>query len=145
MSFDRAPREEFDVTCAECGKETTVPFKPTGARPVLCRDCFSKNRPPRRDNDRRGGDRGDREMFDVTCAECGTDTQVPFKPTGSRPVLCRDCFSKNRPPRRDGGHGGDRGDREMHETKCTRCSATTQVPFKPTPGRQVLCNDCFRR
>ena len=27
MYENRAPREEFDVTCAECGKATTVPFK----------------------------------------------------------------------------------------------------------------------
>lgn len=53
-----------------------------------------------RRNDRGGGrsfDRGGRgggelQLFDVTCAECGKDTQVPFKPTGERPVLCRDCF-----------------------------------------------------
>ena len=31
------------VVCAECGKATTVPFKPTqGGKPVLCRDCFKK-------------------------------------------------------------------------------------------------------
>lgn len=149
MGFD-APREEFDVTCATCGKATTVPFKPTGARPVLCRDCFSKDRPPRREGG--GGfrnERRDREMHDVTCGDCGAETQVPFKPTGDRPVLCRDCFAKNRPPRREGG-GGFRdnnrgGDREMHDTSCTRCNAKTQVPFKPTPGREVLCQDCFRR
>jgi len=28
------------VTCAECGTETTVPFKPKQGRPVLCRSCF---------------------------------------------------------------------------------------------------------
>ena len=33
-------RRDFDVVCAECGKATTVPFKPTQGKPVLCRDCF---------------------------------------------------------------------------------------------------------
>lgn len=28
------------VTCASCGISCTVPFKPTGGRPVLCNDCF---------------------------------------------------------------------------------------------------------
>lgn len=28
------------VPCAECGKETKVPFKPTGVRPVYCHKCF---------------------------------------------------------------------------------------------------------
>jgi CxxC-x17-CxxC domain-containing protein len=34
----------FDATCADCGKETKVPFKPSGARPVYCMDCFRKRR-----------------------------------------------------------------------------------------------------
>jgi CxxC-x17-CxxC domain-containing protein len=46
--YGDAPREMHKVTCAECGKETEVPFKPDGARPVYCRDCYQKHRPPRR-------------------------------------------------------------------------------------------------
>ena len=37
-------REMFPVVCAECGKDTTVPFQPRGDRPVYCSDCFSKQR-----------------------------------------------------------------------------------------------------
>ena len=37
-------RELTKVKCAECGDECTVPFKPTGDRPVYCRTCFSKQR-----------------------------------------------------------------------------------------------------
>jgi CxxC-x17-CxxC domain-containing protein len=37
-------RELTRVKCAECGDECTVPFKPTGDRPVYCRTCFSKQR-----------------------------------------------------------------------------------------------------
>jgi CxxC-x17-CxxC domain-containing protein len=33
-------------------------------------------------------------LVDVTCDKCGRPTQVPFKPTGDRPVYCRDCFHK---------------------------------------------------
>ena len=55
------------------------------------------------DRGSRGGggyrDRPPREMHDVTCAECGVETQVPFKPDGSRPVYCRDCFQKKKPRR----------------------------------------------
>jgi CxxC-x17-CxxC domain-containing protein len=32
---------ESHVKCFECGIDTTVPFKPTGKRPVLCATCFS--------------------------------------------------------------------------------------------------------
>ena len=42
--FGGGPREMHPVVCAECGKDTTVPFRPTGDRPVYCSDCFSKRR-----------------------------------------------------------------------------------------------------
>jgi CxxC-x17-CxxC domain-containing protein len=35
------PRVETRTECSACGKETTVPFKPTQGRPVLCRECFT--------------------------------------------------------------------------------------------------------
>jgi CxxC-x17-CxxC domain-containing protein len=36
------PREMFPAVCAQCGKDTQVPFQPRGDRPVYCSDCFSK-------------------------------------------------------------------------------------------------------
>ena len=42
--YDRAPREMFSATCANCGKEALVPFRPSGAKPVYCSDCFSSQR-----------------------------------------------------------------------------------------------------
>ena len=41
------PREMHKVICAECGKETEVPFKPDGTRPVYCRECYQKRKPRR--------------------------------------------------------------------------------------------------
>jgi|GEM_PF-765552 len=35
-------RTETRTTCSDCGEETTVPFKPTQGRPVLCRACFDR-------------------------------------------------------------------------------------------------------
>jgi len=35
-------RPETRTTCSECGMETTVPFKPSQGRPVLCRSCFQR-------------------------------------------------------------------------------------------------------
>lgn len=46
-----------------------------------------------------GYNSGPREMTDVTCSECGKQTQVPFKPDGSRPVYCSECYQKHRPAR----------------------------------------------
>ena len=43
--YNQGPREAHPVVCAECGKETTVPFVPRGDRPVYCSDCFSQRRP----------------------------------------------------------------------------------------------------
>jgi CxxC-x17-CxxC domain-containing protein len=37
-------RTETRTNCSQCGKETTVPFKPTQGRPVLCRECFQGKR-----------------------------------------------------------------------------------------------------
>jgi CxxC-x17-CxxC domain-containing protein len=39
-------RSETRTTCAQCGAETTVPFKHTQGRPVLCRVCFKQQTPP---------------------------------------------------------------------------------------------------
>ena len=38
-------RTETRTHCSACGIETTVPFKPTQGRPVLCRQCFQAQRP----------------------------------------------------------------------------------------------------
>ena len=35
---------ETQAVCSQCGKETTVPFRPTQGRPVFCRDCFRDKR-----------------------------------------------------------------------------------------------------
>jgi CxxC-x17-CxxC domain-containing protein len=43
-----------------------------------------------------GGFGGPREMFDAVCAECGSPTQVPFRPRGDRPVYCRNCYQSKR-------------------------------------------------
>jgi len=38
----RAPRQMFPAVCADCGKETEVPFQPREGRPVYCSDCYRK-------------------------------------------------------------------------------------------------------
>jgi CxxC-x17-CxxC domain-containing protein len=47
-----------------------------------------------RDSRRGFGDRERKPMVDVICDQCGKDCQVPFKPTGDKPVLCSECFEK---------------------------------------------------
>ena len=45
----------------------------------------------------RGGfdrNRNDRQMYDAVCDKCGRDCQVPFQPTGEKPIYCSECFEK---------------------------------------------------
>jgi CxxC-x17-CxxC domain-containing protein len=42
--YSRGPREMFTATCSNCGKEASVPFRPTSGKPVYCSDCFALRR-----------------------------------------------------------------------------------------------------
>ena len=39
-----APRQMFPAVCAQCGKETEIPFEPRNGRPVYCSECYSKTK-----------------------------------------------------------------------------------------------------
>lgn len=78
---------------------------------------FSHDRGDRGDRGGRDSGFGERSFTKTVCAECGQSCEVPFKPTGDRPVYCKECFSKreggsfegrrdSRP--RSGGFGQDR-------------------------------------
>lgn len=43
-SGERRSREMFDAVCAECGKDTRVPFKPHLDKPVYCSECYSSSK-----------------------------------------------------------------------------------------------------
>jgi len=101
-----------------------------------------------------GRDGGRPQMHKATCSECGKECELPFRPTGDRPVFCSTCFDKqgggNERPSRFGGERRDRSERPRHEDRggmhdavCGKCGAKCQVPFRPTPGKEVLCDDCF--
>ncbi|OGZ67370.1 MAG: hypothetical protein A3C58_03720 [Candidatus Staskawiczbacteria bacterium RIFCSPHIGHO2_02_FULL_34_10] len=54
-----------------------------------------------KDNNSRGSF-GPREMVkgNWKCGECGVEiTELPFEPAPDRPIYCRECWSKKRPPR----------------------------------------------
>ena len=95
--------QDKTLICKDCGQEFVFSVseqeffaeKGFSNEPSRCLDC----RAARRRNNREGGQGGGggrREMFPAVCANCGIETMVPFKPSGDRPVYCRDCFSKNR-------------------------------------------------
>ena len=95
-------------------------------------------------------DQGNRQMFpvDVNCGECGTHiSELPFQPSGDRPVYCTECLRARRNSRRPmgGGGGGMRRERKMYDVdaQCAECGAQiTQLPFMPTGDRPVYCASC---
>ena len=32
---------------------------------------------------------------------------------------------------------------EMHKVVCDKCGKSCEVPFRPTPGKPVYCDECF--
>lgn len=89
------------LTCRDCGKEFVFTageqefYASRGFQnePGRCPECRAARKAQ---NGGRAGGRQPREMFDVICAECGKETQVPFRPSGDRPVYCQECFQAKR-------------------------------------------------
>jgi CxxC-x17-CxxC domain-containing protein len=85
----------------------------------------------------RGGDRGPVTMHKAVCDECHKSCEVPFRPSGDKPVYCNDCFSSkkgdDRGPRKD--FGGDRGPRRDFNDR------PAPAPFnKPAPANDDMKN-----
>lgn len=88
--------EDKIIVCKDCGSEFvfTVQEQEFYAEkgfqndPVRCMNC-RKARKQQMNRDGR-----ERQFFKVTCSNCGIETQVPFKPSGIKPVYCRDCLQQ---------------------------------------------------
>ena len=99
---------------------------------------------------RRGGFANRNEIFKATCSSCGRECDLPFKPNGSRPVYCRDCFRKNSPQESGGRRDsfqerGNNADRPMYDAVCANCGDKCKVPFIPREGKDTLCSNCFEQ
>jgi CxxC-x17-CxxC domain-containing protein len=100
------------------------------------------DRPSSQGESRQTNDFRERVLHKVICAECKKECEVPFRPTGDRPVYCRDCFGKRkasapfnesadsrsrggernreRPPhRRESGEGSERSEHRRPYVKKT--------------------------
>ncbi len=97
--------QDKTLTCRDCGKEFTFTVgeqeffvqKGFTNEPSRCPGCRAANKANRGGSYSSGGyERREREMFPAVCAQCGKETQVPFQPSGDRPVYCSDCFSAQR-------------------------------------------------
>ena len=83
------------LQCRECGCE----FIFTASEQAFYAERGFENLPgrcPECRRTRKAAARGPREMYDATCAQCGATCQVPFQPTGEKPVYCSDCFRAQR-------------------------------------------------
>lgn len=106
----------------------------------------------------------------IACADCGQEfvfsssEQQFYSDRGfSDPRRCPSCRQQRKAARSGGsdyasagsyvgggggmggGMGGyrERGPREMFEATCSNCGKTANVPFRPTSGKPVYCDDCF--
>jgi CxxC-x17-CxxC domain-containing protein len=97
------------IRCKDCGADFVFSekdqlfYKEKGFdnEPQRCPECRAAKKAQSRSGDRGGfgggyggggGNRGEREMFPAVCARCGKQTTVPFRPSGDKPVYCKDCF-----------------------------------------------------
>ncbi len=93
--------EDRTIECVECGSSFTFSVEDQEYHaskgftndPKRCPTCRQARRADRGTSDGYGRPR---QMFPVVCAQCGKDTEVPFQPTGDRPVYCSDCYNKVR-------------------------------------------------
>ena len=83
--------EDKTITCRDCSSdfefsagEQEFYAEKELSEPQRCKDCRAKKK----------AQFNSREMHDAVCAECDADCQVPFKPNGEKPVLCRECFTR---------------------------------------------------
>lgn len=97
-----------------------------------------------------GRDRERPEMHEAICSDCGKRCEVPFRPTGDKPIYCSQCFTNHGGASRSDSRfeRGDRdksrhSDRPMFEAICGTCGKRFELPFRPTGERLVYCNDCF--
>ena len=98
------------LTCADCSQEFVFTASEQEfyaerqfSEPRRCPSCRAARKAARNDggSDYSSGggggySGGSRQMYSATCSDCGREAQVPFQPTGSKPVYCSDCFTSQR-------------------------------------------------
>ncbi len=72
------------------------------------------------------------QMHKTSCSSCGNMAEVPFKPTGDKPVLCSNCFGS----KRDGGRSSDRRD-NGRGSRDRRESGSFNRPSTPDQSKDI--------
>jgi CxxC-x17-CxxC domain-containing protein len=114
---------DVTLTCRDCGQSFTFSsgeqdfYASRGfSEPSRCPDCRAARKA---DRDRGsygggsyssgGGSRGPRQMYQAVCSQCGNVAEVPFQPSGDKPVYCSSCFEQRRGVSAGGRYGGGGG------------------------------------
>lgn len=115
-----------EIICSECDDaflytEAERAFRESRGldRPTTCPECRARERSRRNDDlitlynrtetfepflfgkemqsgNGNGRPREGRTLHNATCAQCGSETKVPFVPRSDRPVYCRSCYNARR-------------------------------------------------
>lgn len=95
--------QDTTLTCRDCGQgfvwtaseQEFYASKGFDNPPSRCPADRAKHKAARFNerNNFRGGNSAPRQMFTVSCADCGIETRVPFEPKEGRPVYCREHFA----------------------------------------------------
>ena len=112
--------QDKTLVCADCNQEFTFTASEQQfyadrqfSEPRRCAPCRAAKKAARGDsgsgsgsyssggyssggNSGGGYSSGPREMFSATCSSCGREAQVPFRPSGAKPVYCSECFTSQR-------------------------------------------------
>ncbi len=74
----------------------------------------SFNHSHRHDRGRQGNSPREKTYTRVICADCNKECEIPFKPSGDRPVYCKECFSKRKKGNAFNAHRDNRpGERDF--------------------------------
>lgn len=87
--------QDKTLKCNECGQDFVFTAgeqefyaeKGFQNEPKKCKECRAA---------RKSAVKGQREMFDAVCAECGAPCKVPFNPTEGKAVYCSTCYAAKR-------------------------------------------------
>lgn len=87
--------QDKTLNCQDCGSEFTFT---AGEQDFYNQKGFTNEpkRCPSCRNAKKNQRFGAKEMHTVTCEACNKETQVPFKPTGNKPVYCRECYQQKK-------------------------------------------------
>ena len=77
----------------------------------------------------------DRVMHEAICGKCGSECEVPFKPT-DRPVYCSDCFKKRGSSESSESRGQSGGELDQLNTKLDRILNILEAPKKELPEQK---------